>query len=217
MKLFPPPDFFPSARLNITEMMLRDRADGQVALYYSRESAFVEKFTWLELKKRIRRARAALINSGVTSGDVVAAVISNSVDATVLALASLSIGAIWSSTSCDLGLAAIVDRYRQIHPKVIFADAGYVYAGKTFDLADRIAKWSKDLASEPDSKLRDVVIIPFSWKPTNIGPIAKGLGYHEFLSRDNGEPMAFNLVPFTHPAMVLFSSGTVSTHHLATD
>ncbi|TQS34484.1 hypothetical protein Golomagni_05127 [Golovinomyces magnicellulatus] len=207
-KMFPPPNFFPSVKLNITEMMLRNRSAGQVAIYYTRESAVVETFTWGEMKRLIRRARAALVRSGVASGDVVAAVISNSIDATVLALAVLSIGAIWSSSSCELGIPGIIDRYRQIHPKIIFADAGYVYAGKKFDLNQRIAKWSKDLASEPGSKLQDVVVIPFSGRLVDIKSISKGCNYHDFLSRDDNAPLAFDLVPFTHPAMILFSSGT---------
>lgn len=210
VNMFPPPTFFPSESLNITELMLRNRRDGDIAIHFAREGVSdVENVTWGEFRERIRRIRSALTNSGVVEGDIVAAVISNSVDAMAICLAALSLGAVWSSSSCDLGTAGIVDRYKQISPKVIFADDGYVYAGKTINLEERIIDWSHQLGRET-SKLIDVVVIPYCNLGSDLPKIHLGCTFQSFLDRDSGEELSFIVVPFAHPAFILYSSGTVS-------
>ncbi|KAL9562799.1 hypothetical protein ACKAV7_012985 [Fusarium commune] len=206
--MFPPPKFFPDATLNIAELIFRGRKDTDIAIYFSRESlSDVEKVTWASLRERVRKLRSALVNSGVVAGDVVTAVISNSVDAIVICLAALSIGALWSSTSCDMGVGGIVDRYSQIRPKIIFADQGYVYAGKIIDLSDRIRQWSSELRQRSDMLAR-VVVIP--------NPTLNSIALHQpntytlkgFLKANRGDQLLFEIVPFSHPAFILFSSGT---------
>ncbi|KAM6517587.1 hypothetical protein FSOLCH5_008551 [Fusarium solani] len=86
-----------------------------------------------------------MIRSGVRRGDVVAAVMGNSVNTIISALATLSIGGVWTSASCGLGPTSIVDRYSQVSPKIVFADDGYVYAGKFANLSHRISQWSGEL------------------------------------------------------------------------
>ncbi|EMT62787.1 Acetoacetyl-CoA synthetase [Fusarium odoratissimum] len=206
--MFPPPKFFPAATLNIAELIFRGRKDTDIAIYFSRESlSDVEKVTWASLRERVRKLRSALVNSGVVAGDVVAAVISNSVDAIVICLAALSVGALWSSTSCDMGVGGIVDRYSQIRPKIIFADQGYVYARKIIDLSDRIREWSSKLRERSDILAR-VVVIPNP--KLNSIPLHQPNTYtlENFLKTDRGDQLLFEIVPFSHPAFILFSSGT---------
>lgn len=208
--MFPPPTFFPSESLNITEIMLRNRRDDDIAIHFAREGVSnIENVTWKEFRERIRRIRSALTNSGVVEGDIIAAVISNSVDAMAICLAALSIGAVWSSSSCDLGTAGIVDRYKQISPKVIFADDGYVYAGKTINLEERIVDWSHQLG-RATSKLIDVVVIPYCNLRPDLSKIHLGCSLQTFLDRDSDQELRFDFVPFSHPAFILYSSGTVS-------
>lgn len=193
----------------MAEIMFRDRPDDDVSIYFAREHVpEVEKITWRQLKERSRKVRSALVNSGVGAGDTVAAVISNSADAFVIALATLSLGAIWTSTSCDMGSAGIVDRYSQLSPKIIFTDDGYVYANKSISLTGRIAEWSQKLR-HTNKELADVVVIPCSDVETEISKIHHGCTFQSFLERDCGDELAFNFVPFSHPAFILFSSGTV--------
>ncbi|KAH7211283.1 hypothetical protein BKA60DRAFT_523600 [Fusarium oxysporum] len=206
--MFPPPKFFPTATLNIAELIFRGRKDTDIAIYFSRESlSDVEKVTWASLRERVRKLRSALVNSGVVAGDVVAAVISNSVDAIAICLAALSVGALWSSTSCDMGVGGIVDRYSQIRPKIIFADQGYVYARKIIDLSDRIREWSSKLRERSDMLARVVVI---SNPNLNSLPLHQPNTYtlENFLKADRGYQLLFEIVPFSHPAFILFSSGT---------
>ncbi|KAM0187492.1 hypothetical protein ACHAPI_011127 [Fusarium lateritium] len=209
--LFPPPIFFPQDRLNMAEIMFRHRPDNDVAIYFAREHIpDLERITWGLLKERSRKVRSALVNSGVGAGDTVAAVISNSADAFVIALAALSLGAIWTSTSCDMGSAGIVDRYSQLSPKIIFTDEGYVYANKSIKLTSRIAEWSQKLR-HTNKELSDVVIIPCSGVEADVSTIRHGCTFQSFLERDSGDKLEFNLVPFSHPSFILFSSGTTGS------
>jgi acetoacetyl-CoA synthetase len=208
--MFPPAKFFPTSFLNIAENILRGRADSVVAIHFAREGVSgIEPVTWKAFREHIRAIRSAMVNSGVVKNDVVAAVISNSVDAMAICLAALSLGAVWSSSSCDLGTTGIIDRYRQISPKLVFADDGYTYAGKTIKLGDRIVDWSHRL--DCDQTLKNVVLVPYCNVPVAFEEIHRGCTMQSFLQRDTGEQLDFKLVPFSHPAFILFSSGTVSS------
>ena len=153
-----------------------------------------------------------MVSTGVEEGDRIAAVISNSVDAIVLCLAALSLGAIFSSASPDLGTQAIVDRFSQIKPKLIFADNAFEYAGKRHDVTERIAEWSR-LLEKQENNIANVVVLPYC--PTNINfvEIRKGISWDAFLRRCRGRILEFKLLPFSHPAFILYSSGTVSEGH----
>jgi len=187
---------------------LRNGLDNTIAIHVAREGSAIEEVTWSSLRQRTASARSALVNSGIKTGDKVAAVISNSVDAVVLCLATLSIGAIWSSASCDLGAKAIVDRFIQVRPKIIFADNGYRYGGKTAFILDRIARWAGELAKSSD-ELQSVVVISYLQPMAPTPNIPKGVLWSDFIKRDSGDALSFQGLPFDHPAFILFSSGTV--------
>ncbi|KAH6977418.1 acetoacetyl-synthase [Ilyonectria sp. MPI-CAGE-AT-0026] len=206
--LFPPPQFFPNEKMNIAEFLLRNGKDKDVAIHFSREGVpGIEKVTWQDLRDRVQAARDAMINSSIVPGDVVAAVISNSVHSIVLCLAALSIGAIWSSSSPDLGPDAIIDRYQQVEPKIIFADDGYIYSGKLIKLGDRIEQWSQAL-SRGSGTLTDVALIPYCDLDMSTYNIYRGCSYTDFLNRGTGGNLDFSMLPFSHPAFILYSSGT---------
>lgn len=73
------------------------------------------------------------------------AIITNSVTGVVIALATASIGAVFSSTATDMGTSGILERYRQIRPKILFASCETVYAGKTINIARKIGDVEHDL------------------------------------------------------------------------
>jgi acetoacetyl-CoA synthetase len=104
-----------------------------------------------------------------------AAVITNSVTAVVIALAAASIGAIFSSTATDMGTSGILDRCRQIRPKILFASSETVYAGKTINITNKIADVESDLRLGGyglekavvlrSEKTGDLVQVPNWWVP----------------------------------------------------
>ncbi|KAF9891549.1 hypothetical protein FE257_004016 [Aspergillus nanangensis] len=159
--MFPPPKFFPSETFNLAQFILSNRDPGQIAINFVREGVpGVKRIPWAVLQERTREAYDAMVSSGVKAGDKVAVVMSNSVNAIILCLATLAIGAVWSSASPDLGSKTIIDCYAQIEPKILFTDDAYRYAGKTILLEERIAAISRALNGQ-GLQLNHVVIVPY--------------------------------------------------------
>lgn len=210
--MFPPHKFFPSVKFNLAKFILAGRRSNQVAIHFVREGIQgVEKITWAELTERTRQAYDSLVSYGVKPGDKIAVVMSNSVNSIVLCLATLAIGALWSSASPDLGFQAIIDRYGQIGAKFLFADDAYVYAGKQILLGERIAAVSQALADGRDGQrgLQNVVIVPYCGVPMDMSKIRRGISWKEFVGNGIGRALSFCPLPFNYPAFILFSSGTV--------
>ncbi|OCK80940.1 acetoacetyl-synthase [Lepidopterella palustris CBS 459.81] len=207
--LFPPPEFFPETTLNVAEILLRYEDPNAIAIHFAREGvSTIESVTRKNLWDRVERVADAMVSSGIQKGDRVAAIISNSVDAIVICLAALSLGALFSCTASDMGINGIVDRLAQITPKLIFADNGVVYAGKTHALSERIAEWSKILVGKNDNALQNVVVVPYVPVTTAMHKISRGTSWKEFLDRGTGRKLEFTQVPFAHPSFILYSSGT---------
>jgi acetoacetyl-CoA synthetase len=161
----------------------------------------------MDLRARVEKIYDALLSNGVEQGDRVGAVISNSVNAIAICLATLAIGAIYSSASPELGNQGIVDRFSQIKPEIIFADNGYIFGGKTFNLATRMAQWSAILTKQ-DNNIARVVVLPSIDTPIQIGQINRGMTWESFIQSGAGRELQFASLPFTHPAFILYSSGT---------
>src|SRR5262245_66025504 len=121
--------WFPEARLNFAENLLR-RRDATAALLFRGEHGGERGLPWADLQDAVARFASALRASGVGPGDRVAAVLPNAPETVVAALAAASIGAIWSSCSPDFGAAGVLDRFGQIEPKLLLVADGYAYGGK---------------------------------------------------------------------------------------
>ena len=147
-----------------------------------------------EFHAEVLACTAALRAAGITKGDVVAGWLSNCPYSIIAMLATARIGAIWSSCSPDFGVYAILDRFSQIKPKIIFSQEYYTYKGKRFDLKDSCAEIVRDLATAPQ-----VVRVPFiDSKGDWADFIGKGKGFD-----DKSVELDFN-----HPLFIMFSSGT---------
>ncbi|MDB5902592.1 MAG: acetoacetate-CoA ligase, partial [Betaproteobacteria bacterium] len=129
--------WFPGARLNFAENLLRRRDDG-VALVFWGEDRVKARVTYAELYAQVSRLAQALRGAGVVSGDRVAGYLPNVPAAVAAMLATTSIGAIWSSCSPDFGVQGVLDRFGQIEPKVLIVADGYYYGEKTIDVVPRI-------------------------------------------------------------------------------
>ncbi|GBE22794.1 acetyl-coenzyme A synthetase [bacterium BMS3Bbin01] len=196
----PGTEWFPGARLNYAENLLR-RRDGGIAIYATGEGRTLERITWAALARRVARVQAGLEALGVKPGDRVAALIPNSVFAVVGMLATAAIGAIWSSCSPDFGPLGVIDRFGQIEPKVLITADGYRYNGKTHLLADTVRAVTAQL---PD--LERLVIIDFAGEPWTAESVPT-MTWSELESGNATEPR-FAQLPFDHPLLIMYSSGT---------
>jgi acetoacetyl-CoA synthetase len=195
------PSWFPEGQLNFAANLLR-YADDREALVFWNEAGRQSALTYAELQREVGRWRAALLQSGVTAGDRVVGLMPNMPETVIAMLAATGLGAIWSGCSPDFGDRAVLDRFGQIQPKVMITTEGYRYAGKVFDLRERVSKIAAQLP-----ELTTIAVVPYMG---NTGfTDARMIGTDEWLSSVQSSVESVQSVfPFNHPAYILYSSGT---------
>jgi acetoacetyl-CoA synthetase len=199
----PGADWFPGARLNYAQHVLRNERPGQDALYYQSETVPLTHLSWPELANGVRVLATRLRGMGVRPGDRVASCLPNIPHAVIAMLATTSIGAIWTSCSPDFGWRGISDRFGQLAPKVLFCTDGYRYGGREFDRRTEMARLIEMLPG-----LEEVIQVPSSADPGRVLP---GVRTWDHIMDHPAVPaagFAFEQVPFSHPLWILFSSGT---------
>ena len=198
---FPGAEWFPGARLNFAENLLRFR-DERPALLFRREDMRAAAMTYAELHEAVARLATALRKAGVVPGDRVAAYMPNMIETAVAMLAATSIGAIWSSCGTELGARAVSDRFGQIGPKVLFTVDGYVHKGKAVDVRHNVGTLAENIPS-----LEKIVVVPYLEESPEIENLPDGLLLSEFIAGCEAE-IRFEQLPFNHPVYIMFSSGT---------
>lgn len=199
--------FLPGARLNYAENLLGlsgPRAPDAPALLFRGEDKVALQWSWAELEAHVSRLQQALRAEGVQQGDRVAGLLPNRPEAIAAMLATLSIGAVWCSASPDFGARAILDRFGQIRPKVLFATDGYWYAGRAFDVAPTL----REVVPQLKGLSRTVVIDYLGTAEAVAGTLPRTASFAAFESTAENRPLEFTRLPFDHPAFILFSSGT---------
>jgi acetoacetyl-CoA synthetase len=194
--------WFPGARLNFAENLLR-RRDDTPAMIFRGEDGAERTSSHAEVATAVSQLQRTLRDWGVGPGDRVAGYVANVPEAVIAMLAVTSLGAVWSSCSPDFGLRGVVDRFGQIEPKVLFAVDGYRYGGKAHDCTHRVAEIRAAIPS-----LERVVVIPFLGIAEDVPALADTVTFEAALSRHApGEP-EFERFPFDHPLYIVYSSGT---------
>ena len=194
--------FFPEARLNITENLLR-RHDRSDALVFWGEDKVRRRMSWADLAAEVSRLQQALKAEGVQPGDRVAAIVPNIPEAIVAMLAAASLGAVWSSCSPDFGVQGVLDRFGQIEPKVLFAVDGYYYNGKSQNVIGRLAEIVQQLPS-----LSRVVVIPYTTEKPAVENVDKAVALADYIVAHHPAKLEYTRFDFNHPLYILFSSGT---------
>lgn len=193
--------WFEGARLNYAEQVFRSMTTGRPALFYQTETTELSEMSWQDLHDQVAAVATAFRRMGVGSGDRVVAYMPNTPETLVAFLACASLGAIWSSCSPDFAGRSVIDRFKQISPKVLIATDGYMYGGKSFSTTDSVLT----LKAELDS-LEQVVLVPCRDLPQTAAKVEGTVLWAELLKE--AEPLVFEQVPFDHPIWVVYSSGT---------
>jgi len=199
---FPGAKWFPGARLNFAENLLRYR-DDRLAFIFKGETQKSARMTYAELYNTVARLAKSLREVGVAPGDRVAAYMPNLMETAIAMLATTSVGAVWSSCATDIGPQAALDRLGQIEPKVLFTVDGYFYKGKEFSSLGNAAEIVKGIPS-----LKKVVIVSYMGSQPDVRSIPNAVRYEDFLAREKQPPLPFEQLPFDHPVFIMFSSGT---------
>jgi acetoacetyl-CoA synthetase len=192
--------WFEGAELNFAENLLEHDAPG-TAIVFGNERGERSELSWQELRAQVASVAARLRTLGVGRGDRVAALSANRPEAVVAMLATASLGAVWSSCSPDFGVDAVLDRFGQIAPKVLFATDGYFYNGKSIDSLPTVRAVAQRLPG-----FAALVIVPYRTSEPDLRALPNAMLFGELL----GEPAAprYEPVPFDAPLYILYSSGT---------
>ena len=194
--------WFPGASVNYARQVLRhvEAADavGVPAIISSGEDGILKETSWSELRRQAAALAIHLRNQGVGAGDRVAAYLPNIPETIVAFLATASIGAIWSVCAPDMAAPAVIDRFKQIEPKVLIACDAVTYAGKRHD--------RRGVIDELRRALPTVAHFIRHGEPAADGTIRLA----DILSARGGEIDSFEPVwlPFDHPLWIVYSSGT---------
>ncbi len=202
MHAFPGAKWFPGARLNFAENLLRFR-DDHPALVFRGETQKQSRLTYAELYDRVARLARSLRLLGVVPGDRVAGYMPNMMETVIAMLASASIGAAWSSCATDIGPSAAFERLGQLEPKVLFTADGYFYKGKAFDTRQHAAEVASQIPS-----LKSVVVVGYLNDRPDIQPIPHAVHWDDFLGGPPEATLTFEQLPFDQPLYIMFSSGT---------
>lgn len=198
----PGTNWFTGVKLNFAENLLKYR-DDKVAIIYKGEGRKPQSLNYKQLYNEVQKLTSAMRKVGIKSGDRVVGFLPNMPIAIIAMLATASIGAIWSSCSPDFGIKGVLDRFKQIKPKLLFAVDGYYYNGKQFNYLDKVKQIAEQLPT-----VEHVIINPYLSNMVDVYDILKGIQYQEFVNFSIHENLTFGQLPFNHPLYIMYSSGT---------
>lgn len=210
-RLYPPPSWFPEARLNIAQNIVEspyiDLSDnGRPILTGIREGdGEVEHVTIKQLRDRVGQLANALKHSGIGKLDPVACIGANSIDTFVILLATASIGAIFTCSSPEMGEQGILERFIQVRPKILFADDWVLYNGKRISCLEKAQTVAAELTRKADLKLT-VVVPRFQGQQYRLAD--ERLTTLATFTAGHSNILSFTPLEFCHPFIIVYSSGT---------
>ena len=191
--------WFPDAELNFAENLLRFR-DNKKAIVFRDEDGNQSSLSYNELYIVAGLVAAEFKNLGIGKGDRVAAILPNIPEAVIAMLATTWLGAVWSSCSPDFGTDGILERFKQIEPKILVTVDGYLYNGKAIERHEEVHQIVQGL-----NTLQNVLILKY----LNENDLKYSFAYKDFDSVYRSKPLeSFTKVNFNDPLYIVFSSGT---------
>ncbi|KPU82093.1 acetoacetyl-CoA synthetase [SAR11 cluster bacterium PRT-SC02] len=190
--------FFPDSKLNYSENILKKRTS-EVAINFLSEKGFEETISWKDLYEKVCRFSNYLKKANIQKGDRVAAYVPNKIESIIAFLACAKNGIIWSSCSPDFGVQGVVDRFKQIEPKILITSDYYFYNGKKIIILDKV----KEILNKIPS-IQKTIVFNYDKRETN-----KMTNYTHFEDAlQNSLDENFERFDFNHPIYILYSSGT---------
>ena len=198
-KVFNKTKFFSDSKLNYSENILKKRSDLD-AIGFLSESGYEENITWNDLYKKVCKLSAYFKTLSLKKGDRVAAYVPNKIESIISFLACAKNGIIWSSCSPDFGIQGVVDRFKQIEPKILITSDHYFYNGKKINILEKINKVLKEIPS-----INQVLVFSYNKKEKlNLNDFQD---FDEVLNKSELDE-TFERFEFDHPIYILYSSGT---------
>ncbi len=191
--------FFPDSKLNYSENILKKKTN-DVAINFLSETGFEESITWKNLFEKVCKFSSFLKSLDLKKGDRIVGYVPNKIESIISFLACAKNGIIWSSCSPDFGVQGVVDRFKQIEPKVLITCDYYFYNGKKISILEKIEDILKNIPS-----IKKTLVFSYNEKDK-----LKNINFDDFnevLNKSNLD-RNFERFEFNHPIYILYSSGT---------
>jgi len=198
-KIFNKTKFFPDSKINYSENILKKRND-EIAINFLSETGFEENISWKLLYEKVCKFSSYLKSLDLKKGDRVAAYVPNKIESVVGFLACAKNGIIWSSCSPDFGTQGVIDRFKQIEPKVLITSDYYFYNGKKINILEKVDGILSTITS-----IKKVIV--FSYNQNEKVATKDFVDFDDALSMSNFDE-TFERFEFNHPIYILYSSGT---------
>ena len=206
--------WFDGAKVNYAHQVFRHveaaHAAGCPAIISHNEKSLghtsARELGWPALRQQVASLALHLQSRGVQPGDRVAAYLPNIPESMVAFLATVSIGGVWSICAPDMGTNAVLDRFKQIEPKVLIACDGVRYGGRDMDRLGVVAELRAALPS-----VQHLIVcsnLGMNFNTTEI--VADYVCYTRATALNDAQTAAFQplWLPFDHPLWIVYSSGT---------
>ena len=201
LERMPGAQWFPDARLNFAENLLR-RRDDRSAIIFRAEDQVKRQLTYAQLYAQVAAIAAAFRRDGIGPGDRVCGYLPNMPETIIATLATAAVGAVWSSCSPDFGVRGVLDRFGQIEPTVLFSADGYFYGGQAHQSIDRLVDIQAGLPT-----LRRVVVVPLVDSVPKVSSVDGALLWDDY-AVPTAADIDFSQLPFNQPLYIMYSSGT---------
>jgi acetoacetyl-CoA synthetase len=198
-KIFNKTKFFPDSKINYTENILKKKTN-DCAIHFLSEKGFEESITWKDLYEKVCKLSSYFKTLDLKKGDRVAAYVPNKIESIISFLACAKNGIIWSSCSPDFGVQGVVDRFKQIEPKMLITSDHYFYNGKKINILEK----TNDILKQISSIKKTLV---FAYNKKEKTDYKNFIDFDEALNQSK-QDITFERFDFNHPIYILFSSGT---------
>ena len=198
-KIFNKTLFFPNSKINYTENILKKKSN-DIAINFLSESGLEESLSWKSLYEKVCKFSSYLKKIGLKKEDRIAAYVPNKIESVISFLACAKNGIIWSSCSPDFGVHGVVDRFKQINPKVLITSDYYFYNGKKIDILEKV----KDILLQIPS-IEKVIVFPYN--KNERSEYKNFIDFDEVLNNSHKDEF-FERFKFNQPLYILYSSGT---------
>ena len=198
-KIFNETKFFPDSKLNYAENILKKKTS-EVAINFLSEKGFEEEISWNQLYNKVCKFSSYLKSLGLKKGDRVVAYVPNKIESIISFLACAKNGIIWSSCSPDFGTQGVVDRFKQIEPKLLITSDYYFYNGKKINILEK----TDDILKQIPSIKKTLV---FAYNKKEEMTLQGHINFDEVLDQAEVDE-SFERFEFNHPIYILYSSGT---------
>jgi acetoacetyl-CoA synthetase len=191
--------FFPDSKINYSENILKKK-NNEIAINFLSESGFEENISWKLLYEKVCKFSSYLKSLDLKKGDRVAAYVPNKIESVISFLACAKNGIIWSSCSPDFGTQGVIDRFKQIEPKVLITCDYYFYNGKKINILEKVGGILSEITS-----IKKTIVFPYNQKEKVS--TKDFINFEDALSKSNFDE-SFERFEFNHPIYILYSSGT---------